>query len=151
MSINDYILKIKAIIENLSTVGQFVSDEGLILYILGGVVQEHDPVVINLTSRCDKVTLQQTLLLTSTIILNLASTIKATTTNLVDLQTIITVAEVVVWGACRDFNRPTCQLCGRQGHAAIHCHHRLIWHLISRISTWTEQPTYYIHYFTSNH
>ena len=96
MSINDYILKIKAIIENLSTVGQFVSDEGLILYILGGVVQEHDPVVINLTSRCDKVTLQQTLLLTSTIILNLASTIKATTTNLVDLQTIITVAEVVV-------------------------------------------------------
>ena len=54
--------------------------------------------VINLTSQCDEVTSQevQFILLTSTIISNLASTIKATTTNLVELQTIITVVEAVV-------------------------------------------------------
>ena len=49
----------KAIAENLSTAGQLVSDEELILYILGGVGQEYDPVVISLTSPCDEVTLQQ--------------------------------------------------------------------------------------------
>ncbi|KAL6314933.1 hypothetical protein AAG906_029152 [Vitis piasezkii] len=63
MSVNDYILKMKAIAENLSAARQLVSDEELILYILGGVR---------------------------------TSTIKATTTNLVELQTIITVVEAVV-------------------------------------------------------
>ena len=37
MSVNDYILKMKAIAENLSAARQLVSDEELILYILGGV------------------------------------------------------------------------------------------------------------------
>ena len=59
MTVNDYILKMKAIAENLSAAVQLISDEEPILYILGGVDQKYDPVVINLISRCDEVTLQE--------------------------------------------------------------------------------------------
>lgn len=49
----------KSIAETLSAAGQFISDEELILYILGGLSQEYDPVVVNLTSRYDTLTLQE--------------------------------------------------------------------------------------------
>ena len=44
MTVNDYILKMKAIAENLSAAVQLISDEEPILYILGGVDQKYDPV-----------------------------------------------------------------------------------------------------------
>ncbi|PON73207.1 hypothetical protein PanWU01x14_060480 [Parasponia andersonii] len=59
MSINDYILKMKSISENLSTAGQYILDKELILYILGGLSQDYDFVVVNLTSHCANLTLQE--------------------------------------------------------------------------------------------
>ncbi|RVW94294.1 Retrovirus-related Pol polyprotein from transposon RE1 [Vitis vinifera] len=41
-------------------------------------------------------------------------------TNLAEVQTRINVVQ----GARRDSNRPTCHLCGREGHVAIRCYHR---------------------------
>ena len=59
MSIKDYILKIKNVAECLLAVGQVIIDEELILYILGGLSQEYESVVINLTSRQDTISLQE--------------------------------------------------------------------------------------------
>ena len=57
MSSNDDILNMKAIVQNISTARQLSFNEELILYILGEVDLEYDPLVINLTSQCDEVTL----------------------------------------------------------------------------------------------
>lgn len=51
MSINDYILKMRRVADNLNAAGQIISDEDLILYILGGLGSEYDLVVVNLTTR----------------------------------------------------------------------------------------------------
>lgn len=59
MSMHDYILKMKAVADSLSATGQMISNEDLILYILGGLSQEYDFVVVNLTSRCDELSLQE--------------------------------------------------------------------------------------------
>lgn len=59
MSVNDYISKIKVVVENLFTTRQLISYEDQIKYILERIGQEYDPKVINLTSRCDEVTLQE--------------------------------------------------------------------------------------------
>lgn len=54
---HDYILKMEAVADGLSATGQMISDEDLILYILGGLSQEYGFVVVNLTSRCDELSL----------------------------------------------------------------------------------------------
>ncbi|XP_060970030.1 uncharacterized protein LOC133037187 [Cannabis sativa] len=59
LSIHDYILKMKNIADGLSAAGQLLSDDDLILYILGGLGHEYEAVVVNLTSRHDQVTLQE--------------------------------------------------------------------------------------------
>lgn len=59
LSINDYILKMKSIANGINVAGQAISDEDLILYILGGLGSEYDPVVINLTSRQDSISLSE--------------------------------------------------------------------------------------------
>ena len=59
MSIHDYILKMKSIVESLSAASQLIQDEDLILYILGGLDHDYESVVVNLTSRHDQITLQE--------------------------------------------------------------------------------------------
>ncbi|XP_062075179.1 uncharacterized protein LOC133779204 [Humulus lupulus] len=59
LSIHDYILKMKTIADGLTAAGQVFSDDDLILYILGGLGPEYDSVVINLTSRGDRLTLSE--------------------------------------------------------------------------------------------
>ena len=58
MSIQDYILRMRGITDSLNCTGLIVFDDELLLYILGGLRNEYDPVVINLTSRHEFVTLQ---------------------------------------------------------------------------------------------
>ena len=58
LSIEEYILKMQGIDNNLSAAGQAISDEVLILYILGGIGSEYESVVVNLTSRSEPLTLQ---------------------------------------------------------------------------------------------
>lgn len=59
LSINDYILKMKSIVDSINDAGQAISDEDLTLYILGGLGSEYDLVVINLTSRQDSISLSE--------------------------------------------------------------------------------------------
>ncbi|EXB74907.1 hypothetical protein L484_018615 [Morus notabilis] len=51
MSIDDYVLKMRSIVDNLNATGQVISNDDLVLCILGGLGSEYDPVVVNLTSR----------------------------------------------------------------------------------------------------
>ena len=49
-SIEEYILKMKNIASSLMAAGQSISDDELILYILGGLGSEFESVIVNLTS-----------------------------------------------------------------------------------------------------
>ena len=51
MTIHDYFLKMRNIADTLASTGQLISDDELLLYVLGGLRSEYDPVVVNLTSR----------------------------------------------------------------------------------------------------
>ena len=55
----EYIMKIKNLADSLTVVGQIITDEELILYILGGLRSQFEVVVVNLTSRHDNLTLQE--------------------------------------------------------------------------------------------
>ena len=59
MTVHDYFLKIRAIADTLLSTGQSISDDELLLYILGGLSSDYDPVVVNLTLRQDSVSLQE--------------------------------------------------------------------------------------------
>ena len=49
----------KNLADNHNQLGQTISDDELILYILGGVGPEYESVVVNLTSRQDDLNLQE--------------------------------------------------------------------------------------------
>ena len=51
MSIEEYMLKMKNVVESLLATGQIITNEELILYILCGLGQEYESMVVNLTSR----------------------------------------------------------------------------------------------------
>ena len=55
---DECILKIKGLVDSLLVVGQVIIDADLILYILGGLGNDYEVVVINLTSR-ENVTMQE--------------------------------------------------------------------------------------------
>ena len=57
-SIEDYVLKMKSLATSLIVAGQQISDDELILYILGGLGLEFEFVIVNLTLR-ESVTLQE--------------------------------------------------------------------------------------------
>ena len=47
------------IADNLGSVGSVITDDELILYILGGLGKEYESVVVNLTIRSNKISLQE--------------------------------------------------------------------------------------------
>lgn len=59
MNINDYILQMKKIAYTLSVSRKCISDDDLILYILGALGVEYKFVVVNITSRSDSISLQE--------------------------------------------------------------------------------------------
>ena len=59
LTIYDYFLKMRDIADTIASTGQSISDDELLLYVLGGLGSEYDPVVVNLTSRQDLVSLQE--------------------------------------------------------------------------------------------
>uniref|UniRef100_A0A803PMY8 Retrotransposon Copia-like N-terminal domain-containing protein n=1 Tax=Cannabis sativa TaxID=3483 RepID=A0A803PMY8_CANSA len=58
-TIDDYFLKMKQYADSLAAAEQPISDDDLILYILGGLGSEYESVVVNLTLRIDNLTLQE--------------------------------------------------------------------------------------------
>ena len=51
MTIEEYLLKMKSLAHSLMAVGHAITDEELVLYILGGLGPEHESVVVPLTSK----------------------------------------------------------------------------------------------------
>ena len=45
----------RTIAENLASTGQVLSDDELLLYIVGGLRKEYNPIIVNLTSRSDSI------------------------------------------------------------------------------------------------
>ncbi|XP_062093900.1 uncharacterized protein LOC133799928 [Humulus lupulus] len=56
--VDEYILKMHCLGDSLIADGQQISEDELILYILGGLDSEYEAVIINLTS-CDSITLSE--------------------------------------------------------------------------------------------
>ena len=59
MSVQDYILRVRGIADSLNSTSLVLIDDELLLYILGELSSENDPVVVNLTSRHESVSLQE--------------------------------------------------------------------------------------------
>ena len=59
MTIPDYFLKMRNIVDTLASTGQLISDGELLLYVLGGLGLEYGFVVVNLTARQDSFSLQE--------------------------------------------------------------------------------------------
>ena len=53
----EYLLKIKKIVNNISTIEEFVTKEDQILYILGGLGHEYNSFVVSITSSTDALNL----------------------------------------------------------------------------------------------
>ncbi|KAL5764945.1 hypothetical protein ACOSQ2_017539 [Xanthoceras sorbifolium] len=58
LSVTNYIVKMKGITDLLLAVGQTVTERDLVAYILGGIGQEYDPVVVTITTTKEDVILQ---------------------------------------------------------------------------------------------
>lgn len=57
LSIDEFVLKMKTIAESLHDVGHVLSDDDLVMHLLGGLGPEYDVVVVNLTTRNDLLSL----------------------------------------------------------------------------------------------
>lgn len=58
----NYINKMKILIDNLATAGKKFTKDDLISYILLGLGTEYDPVVVNITTRIDDLSLPEAFL-----------------------------------------------------------------------------------------
>ncbi|KAJ8624154.1 hypothetical protein MRB53_032684 [Persea americana] len=55
LSITNYLLKHKITVDELSAIGHFVDESDQVTHILDGLLEEYDPVVINVTDQTDHV------------------------------------------------------------------------------------------------
>ena len=141
MTIHDYVLKMKSLADGLSAAGQAFTDDDLILYILGGLGSEYDSVVVNLTSRADRVSLSEVQFLLQ------SQEMRLDQQNAASSDLGLPSAQFAARGR-RPYtpppsgrppnprgrgrgrgrqpnnNRVVCQLCDRQGHSAFKCYHR---------------------------
>ena len=58
MTIEEYMLKFKSLAYSLMAVGQAITDEELVLYIIGGLGPKYESLVVHLTSK-DSVTIPE--------------------------------------------------------------------------------------------
>ncbi|KAK2644665.1 hypothetical protein Ddye_019860 [Dipteronia dyeriana] len=59
LSISEFVLKMKNLIESLAAAGQPLSKEELISQVLGGVDLEYDTVVVTITARQGQISLEE--------------------------------------------------------------------------------------------
>lgn len=139
-SIDEYILKMRGLTDSLLAASQPISDEELILYILGRLGSDYEAVVMSLTSRQDSISLQEVQFLLQNQEMHLLST------NSIDLSSSsshLTSANFKKNGGPGQYprgsanyggrgrgmrggrgNKPACQVCGKAGHIALKCYHR---------------------------
>ena len=58
LSINEFVVKMKGITDSLIAAGQSITEYNLISYVLEGVWQKFDPVVVAITARKREITMQ---------------------------------------------------------------------------------------------
>ncbi|KAL5861880.1 hypothetical protein ACOSQ4_003176 [Xanthoceras sorbifolium] len=123
MSMTDFVVKMKGIVDSLMAAGQTITELDLVSYVLGGLGQEFDPVIATYS-------LLLTLLL-SYQLLHQMFFIEFTKMNCLPIfLERIKVLEKRFKGRGRGksgmFNnyRPTCQLGGKSGHFATVCYYR---------------------------
>ncbi|KAL5765063.1 hypothetical protein ACOSQ2_017657 [Xanthoceras sorbifolium] len=148
LSITDFVVKMKEIVQSLTTASQIISELDQISYILEGLGQEFDPVIAFITAKKGEITLQQAQFLLMSFEARLE---KFTTHTTIDLPPASTnVLHRIHKGELppnfisennQNFrgrfrgrgrsgigrfsnSRPTCQLCGKSGHFATVCYYR---------------------------
>ena len=148
-SFEDYILKMNDMATSLIAAGQQISDDELVLYILGGLGLEYESVVVNLTSRYS-LTLQevQYVLQTHEVRLEYLNAtamveISDSSAHLIQKQPQFFPQREYHYnlrgrinkggrgrgiGRCPfsfgNSNKLLCQICGKSGHTAVKCYHR---------------------------
>ena len=147
LSMMDYILKLKNLVDNLAAIGESVHNRDHILQLLGGLGVEYNSIVASLTAREDEVSLHtvHSILLTYEQHLNLQNSIEdnvistnLTTTSSYHHQNRRNSNRNFSGNNSRIFNpgrnshanrnsasqnHPQCQLCGKFGHVAAQCYH----------------------------
>ncbi|PON91412.1 Zinc finger, CCHC-type, partial [Trema orientale] len=142
-SIDEYILKMRGLADSLLAAGQPISDEELILYILGGLGSDYEAVVVNLTSRQDSISLQEVQFLLQNQEMRLEHLLSTTSVDLSSPSAHLTSANFKKNGCPSQYprgptnyrgrgrgmrggrgNKPVCQVCGKAGHIALKCYHR---------------------------
>uniref|UniRef100_A0A803Q8Y1 CCHC-type domain-containing protein n=1 Tax=Cannabis sativa TaxID=3483 RepID=A0A803Q8Y1_CANSA len=142
-TIEEYTLKMKSFPDALAAADQQISDDDLILYILGGLGQEYEAAIVNLTSRENPLSLQEVQFMLHSHELRLhqhtTETLSNVQANLANMSTSNNNGGGYN-GRGQRFNnrggrgyssnrggrgnRPICQLCGKAGHTAQKCYHR---------------------------
>ncbi|KAL5766747.1 hypothetical protein ACOSP7_017364 [Xanthoceras sorbifolium] len=148
LSITDFVVKMKEIVQSLTTASQIISELDQISYILGGLGQEFDPVIASITAKKGEITLQEAQFL----LMSFKARLEKFTTHItIDLPPASTnVLHRIHKGELppnfisennQNFrgkfrgrgrsrigrfsnSRPTCQLCGKSGHFATVCYYR---------------------------
>ena len=119
-----------------------MSDDELILYILGGVGSDFESVVVNLTSR-DFITLEEVQFLLQTHVMRLEQLAIASLTKFSHPEAFMKCGHQAIFRGRSNFlgrgrsspggrhyssfgknNKPHCQICGKIGHMAMKCFHR---------------------------
>ena len=153
LSVDEYILKMREVADMLISAGQMVSDDELIIYILGGLGSEYESVIVNLTSRSDSVSLEEVQFMLQNQEMRLDHL--SSSIGSADLQSPnVNLAFNSNYkkhnqgfnrsgarggrGSLRGSgrgngrvytnhsagNKPICQVCGKSGHTALRCYHR---------------------------
>ena len=55
----EYFAKIKRVTKNLAVVGQPVSNDDMVMYLLPGLGSNYDPILVSVTSKPDSFSLQR--------------------------------------------------------------------------------------------
>ncbi|KAL5770528.1 hypothetical protein ACOSP7_014682 [Xanthoceras sorbifolium] len=147
MSITEFVVKMKGIIDSLTATGQIITEIDLVSYILIGLGQEFDPVIATITTKKEDITLQESQFLLMSFEARLEQFTSHTTIELPTASTNVLhrihKGELLENFLRENHNfrgrfrgrgrgcsgrfsnyRPTCQLCGKTGHFAIVCYHR---------------------------
>uniref|UniRef100_A0A803QPL8 Polyprotein n=1 Tax=Cannabis sativa TaxID=3483 RepID=A0A803QPL8_CANSA len=133
----------KSYVDALAVVGQQISDEDLILYILGGLGQEYKAIIVNLIARENPLSLQEVQFMLHSHELRInqhtIDTLSNVQANLANFSQNNSYrggyngrdqrsnnrggrGYLSNWGGRG--NRPVCQLCGKACHSAHKCYHR---------------------------
>ena len=142
-SIKDYILKMKSLAMSLMAAGQQITDDELILYILGGLGLGIEAIIVNLTSH-ESITLQEVQYILQTHEMRLKRLSAAIMVDLSDSSVHFVQRQSFRGGrggrghfsaggrgrfpyggkGYNSFNKPLCQIRGRTGHIALKCFYR---------------------------